>query len=298
MAREGVSPWWIGGGLALTLLASVGAGYWLIQRAPSVEAPPQLVSDSSTETDEETDAPITLAPEKPELPPLMESDAFVREMALQLSDHPQVAKWVTPDGLVQRLVASVDNIARGDSPRPHLLHMEPETPFQVQGDQSGGQVRGGQSGSQGTFAVDPRTFERYNLMTEVFVSLDIGATVRLYYEMEPLLEEAYLELGDPSRSFAETLDLAIGRLLDTEVPEALPDVEKHLLNYRFTDPDMERLSPAAKHLMRLGPENAQKVKGKLSFLRAALDLGRKSQENFAASASSADPASESASDNP
>lgn len=277
MSREGISPWWIGGALALTILGSVGAGYWLIRRVPEVEAPPQMVEGGSSPA-QETAVPLTEPPEKTVLPELGASDAFVREVALTLSDHPQIAKWVAPDDLVRRLVAAVDNIARGDSPRPHLLHMEPEGDFTAVGDPDGSAL-----------AVDPRAVARYDLLTDVFVSLDIGATVRLYYEMEPLLEEAYTELGDPSRTFAETLDRAVLRLLETPVPDTEPALEAHLLTYRYVDPDLESIDEASKHLMRLGPENAARVKNKLRFLRDALDLGRRSQENFDAAAQDDDP---------
>lgn len=271
MSREGISPWWIGGALTLTILGSVAAGYWLIRRAPEATAPPQMVGGGS-QLEEAPPAPLTRPPEKKPLPALGQSDAFVRDMARKLSDHPQIAKWVAPDDLVRRLVASVDNVARGTSPRPHLTHMQPEGTFAAAPNEAG------------ELTIDPRSVARYDLLTEVFISLDIGATVRLYYEMEPLLEEAYAELGDPSRTFAETLDRAVARLLETPIPDGEPVLEKHLLTYRYVDQDLEGADPAAKHLMRLGPENAERVKGKLRFLRDALDLGRESQENFAAAA--------------
>ena len=271
MAREGISPWWIGGALTLTLLGSVGAGYWLIRRVPEATAPPQMVGGGS-ETADAPVAPLTRPPEKTPLPDLGESDPFVREMARKLSDHPQLAKWVAPEDLVRRFVASVDNMARGKSPSPHLGHMAPSGSFTAS------------AGETGELVIDPRSAARYDLLTDVFVSLDIGATVRLYYEMEPLLEEAYDELGDPSRTFADTLDRAVLRLIEAPIPDGEAVLEKHLLTYRYVDPNLENADAATKHLMRLGPENAARVKNKLQFLRDALDLGRKSQENFEAAA--------------
>ena len=265
MSREGLSPWWIGGVLGVVVLASVGVWYMLVQRAPMVEAPPQMVgANSSTDEDASAAVPVTSPPPPADLPPLDESDERVREMALELSTHPKLVKWLAPDDLVRRMVASVDNLSRGNSPRAHLEHMRPEEGF-------------GAAVVDGAVVLDPESYARYDLLTEVFTSLDIGATVRLYYELEPLFEEAYNQLGHPSRSFSDALDEAIARLIDTPIPEGKLEVEKHLLVYRFTDPLIESMSPAEKHLVRLGPENARKVKSKLTFLRSALDLGRRSQ---------------------
>ncbi len=259
MSREGLSPWAIGSALVAIGLGSVAAWFWFIQRAPVVEAPPQMVgANTSTEPPAEA-VPITTPPPKLELPPLEQSDAVVRDLAQTLSDHPKVAEWLVPKDLVRRFVASIDNISRGGSPRPHLLHMEPDGTFQIE------------PGTRAVF-IDPATFRRYDLLTEVFTSLDIGATVRLYYDLQPLLDEAYQDLGDPSRSFAATLDRAMGRLISTPIPEGRIEVEKHMLVYRFAEPHLEELTPAQKHLIRLGPENARKVQNKLTFLRSALDL--------------------------
>ncbi len=263
MSREGLSPWAIGAALVAIGLGSVAAWYWFIQRAPVVEAPPQMVGGNSSDEKAPEAVPVTAPPPKLELPPLEQSDEIVRELARKLSDHPKVAEWLVPRDLVRRFVATIDNIARGGSPRPHLLHMEPGGSFQVSPEPAQG-IR--------SLTIDPATYRRYDLLTEVFTSLDIGATVRLYYDLQPLLDQAYGDLGDPSRTFAAALDRAMERLINTPIPEGQIEVEKHMLVYRFAEPQLEGLSPAQKHLIRLGPENARKVQSKLTFLRSALDL--------------------------
>ena len=55
MSREGLSPWTIGAALVAIGLGSVAAWYWFIQRAPVVEAPPQMVG-ANTSTDETPEA--------------------------------------------------------------------------------------------------------------------------------------------------------------------------------------------------------------------------------------------------
>ena len=90
--------------------------------------------------------------------------------------------------------------------------------------------------------------------------------------MEPLLDEAYREIAPPGADFRDALSEAIDRVLEVEVPALSPELDEAVLSYRYADPDLEELSPAEKHLLRLGPERAARVQTKLQFLRAGLDL--------------------------
>ncbi|MEO1366631.1 MAG: DUF3014 domain-containing protein, partial [Acidobacteriota bacterium] len=102
--------------------------------------------------------------------------------------------------------------------------------------------------------------------------LALAEGARLYHDFEPLFEEAYEELGDPTRDFRGALTVAIDHLLAVPIPDQEPELVKGVLTYRYADPALEDQSPAAKHLLRLGRDNARKVQQKLGFLRAALDL--------------------------
>jgi len=48
--------------------------------------------------------------------------------------------------------------------------------------------------------------------------------------------------------------------------------------YQYADPRLESRSAGQKFMMRLGPENAAKVKAKLREIRAELVSGKKSRE--------------------
>jgi hypothetical protein len=56
------------------------------------------------------------------------------------------------------------------------------------------------------------------------------------------------------------------------VPATAPALEQHLNTYRYADPRLEGLQPVQKQLLRMGPENADRVKDQLRSLAAALDL--------------------------
>jgi len=195
-----------------------------------------------------------------ELPTLEASDVVLRTVAMHLSKHPRLAAWLAPDNLIRRFVASVDNVARGESPRPHLLFLDPGEGFGVE--ERGGEIR-----------ISAASFHRYDRMVAVFDSLDPVTTAHLYRRLEPLLDEAYAELGYPGARFSDALSQAIDRILAMPVPEDGDiAVERRITTYKFADPEVESLEPLAKHLLRMGPANLRKIQSKLLVLRTALTL--------------------------
>jgi hypothetical protein len=184
-----------------------------------------------------------------ELPELDASDALVRELLAGLSEHPRWAAWLVPDDLVRRFVTTVVNVAAGDSPRPQLDFLAPADSFRV-----------------------PESFDRYDLFADVFVSLDTEATARLYRALHPLFDQAHRELGLTARTFEESLAVAIDNLLAVEVPQGGVEVVPYEAVYEFRDRRLEALSPAEKHIVRLGPENARAVQQRLRELAAAIGI--------------------------
>lgn len=242
--------------IGAVLGGSVFLYFWLFRRAPQLPPiePPRPVAplDPSEEPPEPERAPL-------DLPPLDESDEMVRSLVTQVSEHPELATWVVPDNLVRRFVAVVDNVARDESPRPHLLHLDPDRGFEVDEDAAG-------------MRISSRSFARYDLMADILASFDTDGAMRLYRDFEPLFEEAYADLGYPEGTFEDTLRQAIDRVLETPIPEDAPEVDRRITSYRYQDPAYERLGPVEKHLLRMGPENQRKIRSKLLVIKTALTL--------------------------
>jgi len=240
----------------VVLLAAIGCGifiYWQLTRGFSEPAKRLPLA---------TPPPPPLAlppPPKIDLPALEESDGLVRSALQGLSDHPRFAAWLLPDHLVTRFVASVDNVSRGRSPRSHLGFLKPREEFRVRE-------------RDGTLTMDAATFARYDRLTEVFLSLDTKTVVRLYRRLEPLFKEAYQELGNPEGDFDGALVGAIDHLLATPIPQGAVEIERRITGFRYRDPALENLSPAQKHFLRLGPENARQIHAKLRLMQTALGL--------------------------
>ncbi len=200
--------------------------------APVVESPAPPPVEFLEEPEPEPDI---------ELPSLGESDAFLRELAGKLSSHPELASWLVTKDLVRRFTMIVDNIAEGVSPRAHLRFLDPEEPFEA-------------VERANLFYIDPAGYERYNLVADVFESLDTAGSVELYRNIKPLIDEAYRELGRTEGTFDETLSLAMEQLLDTPVPGDSVELIARFRSYHYVDPNLESLSPAQKHFFRMARE--------------------------------------------
>lgn len=220
---------------------------------PAVEPPP-------AEEEPEPEMPGTAMPPA-DVPPLEGSDPFVRGLLNDLSSHPQLGPVLGAEDLIRKFVATVENIANGNNPRPHLRFLAPEGSFQV--------VR-----RDGRLAVDPASYRRYDAVADLVASLDARTVALQYRRLYPLLEEAYRELGHPEGGFDSALREAIDRLLSTSVPAEPPLVEERVLRYVYVDPELESRSPAAKQLMRMGPRNAGRIQGKLQEIRELLGAPR------------------------
>jgi hypothetical protein len=247
----------------VTLLAA-GAYFYFLRRGDGRMPAPPLPSWLETQTPEslagptETPGPPTPTP-GPTLTPAAEEtlDDLVRRVVAGLTSHPQVVKLLATPGLVRRFVVSVDNVAEGKSPRQNLIALDPRDDFAVS--QRGERIY-----------VSPKSYERYDAVADAIASIDVNGVAAAFAELEPRLDQEYRELGYPNRRFREVLSRALERLEGVPVPTEKVELRPKVKSYRFADPKLEKLAPAEKHLVRMGPENAKRVQAKLRELRTAL----------------------------
>lgn len=244
---------------AVVVVLALAAGAWYFFFRGEKAAPPAAAPAEEVATGGPSEAAPPPAEEEIELPPLPQSDPLVRELVGRLSSNPRLASWLATDDLVRRFVVTVDNLAEGRSPAVHLRFLDPGAGFQAR--QEGGRLR-----------VDPASYRRYDLLTGAFVSLDTEGAARLYRRLEPLIDQAYRDLGYPDRDFDDTLARALGRLLAVPVTDGDLALTPREADYGLADPTLESLSPAAKHLLRMGPDNARRVQAKLRQLTRALGI--------------------------
>ena len=112
----------------LFVLAAVAAAYVAWVRVPkqtTIAPAPAPVRAS------ESVRPLGGEAARIALPPLGESDAVVADLVRALSSHPQVAAWLTTDGLIRNFTVVVSNIAEGKTAAKLLPPLRPRTPFRV-----------------------------------------------------------------------------------------------------------------------------------------------------------------------
>jgi nucleoid-associated protein YgaU len=250
---------------AVLLLAAVAIGYFLLrgpERNPSApaadaEGPPAAIAEPEPVVEAPPEIPAPAAEPAVPLPALDESDAEVAS-ALTESFGPGVAEqYLRPESLIRNLVVTVDNLSRTN------LALD-RRPLQAT---PGVFVAGG---SEDAYYLSEENYARYTPFTTLLARTEARTIVALYRRYYPLMQQAYVDLGNPEPVFNTRVVEVIDHLLATpEVAGPIPLVQPNVL-YQFKDPALERLSSGQKILLRMGPEYAAIVKTKLREIRAEL----------------------------
>jgi hypothetical protein len=237
----------------LVVIAAVAAAGWFWLRS---REDPEPIPSAGTDTL----APGRGMEEEPfVLPRLGASDEMVRRLTNELASHPRLVEWLVTDDLIRRFVKAVVDVSRGSSPVPALEMLIPDQPYTVRR-------------ADELILTSPESHARYDALAEVFTSVDPADGAEVYRRLLPLFREAYQELALPEGEFEEVLTRAIRNLLDVNVPERPLELREAVGRYVYVEEGIEALTPAQKHMIRMGPENARQVQEKLRELAAQLEL--------------------------
>jgi len=249
------------------LLLAVGAAGALWYFRDDINPPPEPAAIVDPEPAGEALAPkeplhpiepLSLTPgqgELVELPPLDESDSY---FALELIAvfGSELQNLLDDEGLIDKSVATIDNLTRS-----HVA--EKIRPV--------GRIQGNFSvaaaGANGPYYLSPDNYGRYDFLVNMLTGADLDALAATYRRFYPLIQEAFAQLGYPDAYFNDRLIAVIDHLLATPEPgEPVQLVQPHVL-YEFADPALESLSSGQKLLLRMGSDNAARVKSVLEELR-------------------------------
>jgi hypothetical protein len=252
------APWAWGLGIAAAAALGFGAYYWQTRESappplPRVEAPPP---QAPAEVQAVIEHPLPASPAEPPLPALADSDSLLVPALIDLAGNPRVQELLQLPGLVRRIVVSVDNLPRNKL-APDSWPLRPVA----------GRFRVSGSAASGTLTIDPANAARYATYLKLLDSVDVKNLIALYVRTYPLFQQAYVELGYPKRYFNDRLLQVIEHLLATPQPAGPLKLVQPKLAYEFEDESLQALSVGQKTLLRIGPENAARVKAKLTELR-------------------------------
>jgi hypothetical protein len=266
-ARQSRSPLPLIIGAVLIAAGAGTAAWWWTQRTPQAPVQASVTASVPAPTTAPAPPPIVhpveqapAAPSEPApvpLPALGESDPTVFEgLAVLLTDDAW-RKLLAGDFLIQRFVATIDNLPRRKL-APHLLPVRP----------AAGTLK--VVGSSADAAIAPANAARYAPYLTVMDAVDSRRLVALYLRLYPLFQQAYHELGGPEAYFNDRLVEVIDHLLAAPTPDTPPRLVQPKVFWEFADPELEQRSAGEKLLIRLGPADAARVKAKLAEIRALL----------------------------
>lgn len=274
--------------VAFVVFLGAAAYYFLVMQAPEGEvekfSPVILAPDDAAQsgqadattpaaTDLEsggvTDA--TAAPEAVPLPDLTASDPLVLEALAGLVGQAAVDQFVIPQNIISRVVATVDALGGRRVPESLMpvqplagafeanVDFDPEVPlYNPLGD------------ALPQYLVDPVSYARYVPYVDLLDSVSMAALAAIYQQQQPLFQQAYVELGYPDGVFNQRLLEVIDLMLAApEVPESVRLLKPEAY-YLFADPELEALSAGARLMIRMGSDNAGRVKARLRELKTAL----------------------------
>jgi hypothetical protein len=248
------------GAVAVVLAAALGAGLYAWRESHPPLLPPAPVSAPSPAPAKGPQPPryvLETAPDVPPLPRLGESDPTLKEALSTLLGPAAFARFLVPEDLVRRIVATIDNLPR----EAYAARLNPVRPV-------GGLMR--TTGADATLAIAPENATRYAPYVAFAQGIDSAKLVALYARFHPLFQQAFVELGYPDRYFNDRVVEVIDHLLAApEVRGPILLSAPHVL-YEYADPELEARSAGQKLLMRIGPENAAKVKSKLREIRGEI----------------------------
>lgn len=181
-----------------------------------------------------------------QLPSLANSDA---ELKRYFSEDLSVAilSYLVDEHLVRKFVRAVNALEDGKLVSQYRPFVQPQSPFEALN-----------NGEQWQLSED--NYRRYTPYITVLEQLGSKRMLTLFEHYQPLLEEAFAELGTSKADFRVTTRNALQTLLDT------PEIDGHIalthpsVMYKFADPKLESMPSAQKLMIRIGPDNRQKVK--------------------------------------
>lgn len=187
--------------------------------------------------------------------------------------------WLEGGDAVRRAAGAVYAVSQGQSPRVMMGFLDPGGSFIV--DEQPGEapppVKGKKKGKpqpkpKPRYFISEKNDARYDAVTATFTSIDAAAAGRLYGKLRPYLDAAFREIAPPGKTFDAAFTQAVDRLAAVPITDGPREVVQAEVGvgYAWADPKLEALSPAEKHLLRMGPRNARAVVKHLQAFREAM----------------------------
>ncbi len=222
----------------------------------AVQTLPPGVAETPTDAEPEPEPEPQI-----ELPPLNESDSHVLTRLAGMEMGASLLRLVTPDELIRKFVVYVDNVANDELPQLDYPVRPVEQSMQVR------------EVDENLYVMETAAHRRFDPVIATLVAMDVNHAMRIYRSLRPLFQEAYAELGYRDVNFDDVLIRAIDVVLDARIEEGPYQLIQPRVMYQFAESDLESLTPVEKQLIRIGPENTDRLQQRLREYRRQLVLG-------------------------
>jgi len=155
------------------------------------------------------------------------------------------------DQLLRSFVVFVENISRGEFPQTGLPYRRIDEEMAVT------------TVDDNLFVMDESAHARFDRVVDTFVAIDTDQALILYRTLSPLFQQAYSEIGFRNVNFDDTLRQAINNVLRSPNVDGPFQLVKPSVMFLYADSSIENLNNVNKQLVRIGPENTEKLKAKL-----------------------------------
>ena len=231
----------------------------LVMVQPPVDPAPAPIEAEVPEALIAVPVATEVQPKIPPAPVVSEEtgDRYARESIDAVNGGKALAQFVAGDYVVERAVAIIDALRRGEVPYKLLPVGKPSTTFPISDD-----------GLRVT--LDAAGFSRYDGFAQWVGGLDTTVLVSLLNDYEMIATQALTRMGVSDFDIRSAVLAATTQILST--PQVAVDAElmRREANWVYMDPELEALSSLQKQVLRMGPENADIIQQKARDIRGVL----------------------------
>lgn len=231
----------------------------LVMVQPSVEPAPMPIEAEAPAAPIAAPPVTEVQPKIPPAPVVSEEtgDQYARESIDAVNGGKALAQFVAGDYVVERAVAIIDALRRGEVPYKLLPVGKPSTTFPI-------------SDNGLRVTLDTAGFSRYDGFAQWVGGLNTPALVSLLNDYEMIATQALTRMGVTDFDIRSAVLAATTQILSTPQVSVDAELMRREANWVYMDPELEALSSLQKQVLRMGPENADIVQQKARDIRGAL----------------------------
>jgi len=195
---------------------------------------------------------------KPTVMKLGESDDIFRKDLGYISES--LVEWFQVKDVIRKYIVIINDLSQNQILYKHRKFLKMPQKFVPKED------------SQGLY-LGNESYARYDLLADAISSLDVQKARDLYLTFRPLFKQVYDEFGYPAEYQVEDVFMkAAASVIDAPIIEGRVSLHRYSVGYKFAEVKLEILNDVEKQMLRMGPENTQKIQAKLRQLVEAISV--------------------------